>query len=397
MKSFSLLFSVLLGVLAPALASAAPGAGPELLLEPLGQVADYLAARVGSGNPARGVRDVPLVRLGLDAVDSASIVTNAYRSVQAAVANDWRQPTGEGKVVDDRTLDMPFSDVFALKPVNIRYIAGLLGVLARVYPGQANEFAPLFGVRDKSLVDTETVVSTAGLMAAISTMDTESLAILAAASSSNSHRSASPGALDSLITNGSLFALSDILTMEPKRVREVARLFSNMARLPPAELQKYLQDVGWEGHGIAKLASDGSTVLPIPNLSFVFPVADATLQGMAAAARSYAGGASSETRAVRPEVQQYLKEARDFFDKIPKSALLATLSPNIDSVAALVQILAMSYMYPDDSYWELVWRYYRQLGMPGISWISEYPSQIAGDLASSLVGSHVSSVISSAF
>ncbi|KAJ1727206.1 hypothetical protein LPJ61_004696 [Coemansia biformis] len=318
-----------------------------------------------------------------------------YRAVLAAVADDRRlAPRKESAATNDgdRTLDMPFSDIFALKPVNIRYIAGLLGVLSHMYPEQANEFGPLFGVRDKSLVDPEAMVATAGLIASISNMDPGSLSVISSAIRSNSN-----GPRDSLIENGSLFALSDVLTMEPKRVHQAAHFFNSVARLKAPEMQKYLQDIGWVGHGIARSASDGTLVLPVPNLSLMFPMSDESLQSMANAARSYSGRASSETRLVRPTVEKYLKDARDFFDAIPALSSLSALSPAANPIiAALTQIISMSYLYPNESYWALAWRYYQGIGMPGISWISAYPSQVIGGFASSLIGGYVSGAISDA-
>ncbi|KAJ2800545.1 hypothetical protein H4R21_003131, partial [Coemansia helicoidea] len=245
------------------------------------------------------------------------------------------------------------------------------------------------------LVDAQTMAATAALMAAISTMDAAALGVLATATSSGP---SGPVARDSLVAGGSLFALSDILTMEPRRVRQAAQFFGSIARLRAPELQEYLRDIGWQARGVAKTAADGSAVQPIPNLGLVFPLADPTLAEMAVAARSYAGAPTRETRNVRPEVVRYLADARAFFDVLlPPASPLALLAPGASPViTALTELVALSYMYPSESYWSLVWRYYQQLGMPGLSWVSTYPSHVIGDLASSLVGGYVSGVISSA-
>ncbi|KAJ2786231.1 hypothetical protein H4R18_000078 [Coemansia javaensis] len=358
-------------------------------------LAAVFAAALGAASAGRLAASPDSPAPGLAAADAVgrSDAADLYAKALSSVHADQQsvsQGRGTGTQAAEGTLDMAFGDVFALRPESIRYIAGLLETLSRTGPQKSAEFAPLFGVQDAERVTPEAMASTAGLIASVGAMDAGALELVAKATGAAA-ATAAPD--DPLVRHGSLFALSDILAMHPKRVRQVAHFFGSVAHMDAPELQSFLRDIGWVRLGAGKRAERSSAPWVIPDFGYMFPVDDAVLQGMADAAWSYTPRSAARTIAVRPKVERYLTEARAFIDVLP--TIVSTLGLGNDPlVAALTQIIALSYKYPNESYWSLALRYYQEIGMPGIAWITSYPGQQLGNLASSFVSDAVTSALS---
>ncbi|KAJ1789678.1 hypothetical protein LPJ62_002311 [Coemansia sp. RSA 2167] len=345
----------------------------EYSLELANRMAKYVAAQSRAGNQVSDICDISLTDLGL-----ASTETTVY--VRDVV--DTSAPHAESSI-----LNIPFNDVFAMQPSRVRYIARVFDVLSRVDPQFANQFARVLGVDKSALGSSENMDAVARLALAISKMKPDSLAVVSKATRVDETS-------DPLVKSGSLFALSNILAMQNTRVEHVARLFDSLSQLSVPQLQAYLHAIGWESTHAQK--SEDSETNSIPNLSYVFPINDSLLDDMSEAAVDYSKGTIEPAAMIRTQVEEYLREARDFWDLIPglstvSSALNLSNSP---LVSALTDIITLLYKYPNASYWELALQYFKDKGLPGLSVVSAYPSQFVGSLASQFVGGYVSNAIS---
>ncbi|KAJ1808173.1 hypothetical protein LPJ77_002530 [Coemansia sp. RSA 2523] len=345
----------------------------EYSLELANRMAKYVAAQSRAGNQVSDICDISLTDLGL-----ASTETTVY--VRDVV--DTSAPHAESSI-----LNIPFNDVFAMQPSRVRYIARVFDVLSRVDPQFANQFARVLGVDKSALGSSENMDAVARLALAISKMKPDSLAVVSKATRVDESS-------DPLVKSGSLFALSNILAMQNTRVEHVARLFDSLSQLSVPQLQAYLHAIGWESTLAQK--SEDSETNSIPNLSYVFPINDSLLDDMSEAAVDYSKGTIEPAAMIRTQVEEYLREARDFWDLIPglstvSSALNLSNSP---LVSALTDIITLLYKYPNASYWELALQYFKDKGLPGLSVVSAYPSQFVGSLASQFVGGYVSNAIS---
>ncbi|KAJ2846922.1 Twinfilin-1, partial [Coemansia brasiliensis] len=341
----------------------------EFSIELFNRMAGYVAAQSRVGNEVVDIRDIPLAQLNLG---SSGVVRDIL---------DQSTPSTGGSL-----LDIPFGDVFALQPSSVRYIASLLEIFSRVDPKFTEQFAPMFGISDsQQLGSSENMESVAKLVATIGAMDSSSLSLVSQATRINM-------ANDPLVKRGSLFKLANLLNMSTERVEHVAKLFDSILRLQTSQLQTYLHDIGWESTDIQK----SSSINPIPNLSYVFPLDDSILDSMANAAKEYSKDNTKPAQILRPKIQEYLHEARDFLDFIPGYSTVSSLIglSNNPIVNALTQIISLSYKYPNASYWELAIQYYKNIGMPGLNSLSSYPSQYIGGLASEYVGGYISDAIS---
>ncbi|KAJ2794550.1 hypothetical protein H4R20_006185, partial [Coemansia guatemalensis] len=204
--------------------------------------------------------------------------------------------SGRQNTTKDDILNIPFGDIFALDPSNVRYIASLLNVLSQVNPQRLGQLAPMFGMGSNSLRSSEGAESVSNLLATIGTMDASTLELISKATS------VSMNAEDPLLRSKSLFALSNILSMDTKRVRQVTAFLTSISRLQPLQLESYLQDIGWEGQNIHRTADLSSNVNLVPNLSYLFPVSDSLLKDMTDAATSYASGTTERALSVKPAV-----------------------------------------------------------------------------------------------
>ncbi|KAJ2383908.1 hypothetical protein H4S02_005074 [Coemansia sp. RSA 2611] len=354
-----------LAVLASSLSNAERA--QEYSLKLFSHMVDYVAAQARAGNPVPEIRDIPLASLGLVGPGSSAVVRDVLEGSTA---------TAEGSL-----LDIPFGDVFALQPSSVRYIASLLDVLSRVDPKFAGQFAPMFGVGSNELGSPENMESVARLVATISSMESSALDMVSRATNTDM-------ADDPLVKSGSLFALSNIVSMATTRVEHVADMFASLVRLPAPQLQLFLRDIGWQSNNILK--SDDS-ITAIPNLSYVFPISDELLVHISDAAKAYSSDDGKLARAVQPQIKEYLRQARDFWDFIPGYSTISSVInlSNSPIVSALTDIISLSYKYPNASYWELVLQYYKNIGMPGLNALSSYPSQYVGGLASSVVGGYL--------
>ncbi|KAJ2646484.1 hypothetical protein IWW40_005401 [Coemansia sp. RSA 1250] len=341
----------------------------EFSIELFSRMADYVAAQSRAGNKIEDIGNIPLIKLNLG---SSGVVRDML---------DQSAPSTGGSL-----LDIPFGDMFALQPSSVRYIASLLEVFSRVDPKFTEQFAPMFGIGDsQQLGKSENMESVAKLVATIGAMDSSSLNLVSQATSTDI-------ANDPLIKRGSLFKLANLLNMSTERVEHVANLFDSILHLQTSQLPAYLHDIGWESTDIQKSGS----INPIPNLSYVFPLDDTMLDNLAAAAKDYSEGNAKPAQLLRPKIQEYLREARDFLDFIPGYSTISSLIglSNNPIVNALTEIISLSYKYPNASYWELAIQYYKNIGMPGLNALSSYPSQYIGGLASEYVGGYVSDAIS---
>ncbi|KAJ2451120.1 Twinfilin-1, partial [Coemansia sp. RSA 2336] len=341
----------------------------EFSIELFSRMADYVAAQSRAGNKVEDIGDIPLTKLHLG---NSGVVRDML---------DQSAPSTGGSL-----LDIPFGDMFALQPSSVRYIASLLEVFSRVDPKFTKQFAPMFGIGDsQQLGKSENMESVAKLVATIGAMDSNSMNFVSQATSTDI-------ANDPLIKRGSLFNLASLLDMSTERVEHVANLFDSILHLQTSQLPAYLRDIGWESTDIQKSGS----INPIPNLSYVFPLDDTMLDNMAAAAKDYSTGNAKPAQLLRPKIQKYLHEARDFLDFIPGYSTISSLIglSNNPIVNALTEIISLSYKYPNASYWELAIQYYKNIGMPGLSALSSYPSQYIGGLASEYVGGYISDAIS---
>ncbi|KAJ2159175.1 hypothetical protein GGF46_003222 [Coemansia sp. RSA 552] len=288
-------------------------------------------------------------------------------------------------------LDIPFGSIFALQPSSIRYVASILTVTSQLSPQDAQTFGSMFDIRGRDLGQPKALASVGRLAASIGNMSADSLRLIVQASLLAKSD-------DTLSKTGSLFTLANLLGMDTRRVDEMAVLFDSLSQLPTIDLGHYLQDVGWAAPDTTKdglVTTDDSSM---PDLSYLIPMKDTMLQDLERAAREYPrDGATGFIVAVRPEVEQYLNHARDFWDSIPGYSTVSSLvglssSPIVNALTPLVSLL---YKYPNASYWELALQYYKDIGMPGLNALSTYPSQYVGAFASTIVGGYVSNAISS--
>ncbi|KAJ2122794.1 hypothetical protein IW147_003078 [Coemansia sp. RSA 720] len=350
-----------------------PENAQEYLLELVNRMAKYVAAQSRAGNQVSDIRDISLTDLGLASTETTTHVRDVL---------DTSAPHAKSSITN-----IPFNDVFAMQPSRVRYIASVFNVLSRVGPQFANQFARMLGVDETALGSSENMDAVARLALAISGMNTDSLAVVSRATRADETS-------DPLIKSGSLFALSNILAMQNTRVEHVARLFDSLSQLSVPQLQAYLHDIGWESTDTQK-SEDGETD-SIPNLSYMFPINDSLLDDMAEAAVDYSKGNTEPAAMIRSQVEEYLREARDFWDFIPGYSVISSAIniSNSPLVGTLTDIITLLYKYPNASYWELALQYYKDMGMPGLSAVSAYPSQFVGSLASQFVGGYVSNAIS---
>ncbi|KAJ1857006.1 hypothetical protein LPJ76_002046 [Coemansia sp. RSA 638] len=350
-----------------------PENAQEYSLELVNRMAKYVAAQSRAGNQVSDIRDISLTDLGLASTETTTHVRDVL---------DTSAPHAKSSITN-----IPFNDVFAMQPSRVRYIASVFNVLSRVGPQFANQFARMLGVDETALGSSENMDAVARLALAISGMNTDSLAVVSRATRADETS-------DPLIKSGSLFALSNILAMQNTRVEHVARLFDSLSQLSVPQLQAYLHDIGWESTDTQK-SEDGETD-SIPNLSYMFPINDSLLDDMAEAAVDYSKGNTEPAAMIRSQVEEYLREARDFWDFIPGYSVISSAIniSNSPLVGTLTDIITLLYKYPNASYWELALQYYKDMGMPGLSAVSAYPSQFVGSLASQFVGGYVSNAIS---
>ncbi|KAJ2084239.1 hypothetical protein H4R24_000181 [Coemansia sp. RSA 988] len=349
----------------------------------LSRISQHLDESNKKGKPFTKGGDIILEDLGIDSL-SSTLAANNINYAKAESVGEYQSTKEDG------LLNIPFGDIFALDPSNIRYIANLLNVVSRIDPQHLGKLSPMLGIGSNSLRSSEGTESVSNLLASIASMDVDTLKLISKATS------VSIDAEDSLLRTNSLFALSNILSMDTKRVSQVTAFLASISRLQPSQLESFFRDIGWDGQNIHKSADLSSNVNHVPNFSYLFPVSNALLKDMTDAALLYASGTTDKAHSVRPAVMTYLKGARDFLDFIPGYSTISSIidigsSPIVDT---LTQIIALTHKYPNASYWEIVLQYYKDIGLPGLNALSNYPSQYIGGLASSIVGGYVSGAIS---
>ncbi|KAJ1771055.1 hypothetical protein LPJ74_002642 [Coemansia sp. RSA 1843] len=188
--------------------------------------------------------------------------------------------------------------------------------------------------------------------------------------------------------------------MEKKRVEKVTDFFDSINHIHEEDIAKYFYSIGWKIKDSRKEQSSINMADRIPNPSIMFLVQDATLTQMAQTASQYSsstGGAHVED--VKQAVENNLHHVRDFLDFIPGYSTISSLIDltNNPIVNAISQIISLSYKYPTASYLQLVLIYYRDIGMPGLQGIMDYPSQYVGSIASSVVATTIITLLASAY
>ncbi|KAI8324178.1 hypothetical protein GQ54DRAFT_331941 [Martensiomyces pterosporus] len=281
---------------------------------------------------------------------------------------------------ENNMLSIPFSDVFTLTNESIKYISRVLEMLSTASRAQARNLAPLFGIDATGLSSPAAIHSVARLLGAISTMHPESLSQVAEAGNMEHD--------DPAAINKSLFTLGDLLNINSQRVSGVSGLFKSISKLSPGNLLGYLYDVGWERDITSAAQTGRREAKGIPSFNYMFPLSDQVLSDMALAAQRYEDGDKTEAVQLRPLVQDYLKQADSLWSLIPGLSSVSSLVDVGSSplISAITQLIALSYKYPNASYQDLLLLYYQSIGMPGLSQLTEYPSQYIGGLASSIVG-----------
>ncbi|KAI9506059.1 hypothetical protein BX070DRAFT_219263 [Coemansia spiralis] len=356
----------------------------------LSKIAEYASVKAADSHAAFMPSEIQLADLGLDSSGSAKRVKDLFGTVHMRLSDRYQFTFDNGVKSENGgkdMLSMPFSDVFTLDPSGIRYMSNVLSTLSRLDIKSAGAIAPMFGVSSKRLHIPGAAASVANLLRTIGGMEKNSLDYIAKSSIDATETD------DPLSKRTSIFSLSNLLAMENQRVNEVAEFFSSISHVRATDIAKYMHSIGWRIEGGNKGKSSGSAANGIPNINFMFLMDDSTLSSMSQAARQYAAGASEGSIAdVRRAVEARLDDVRDLLDFIPGYSNLSSLVGLASNpvVNAISQIISLSYKYPNASYFDLALLYYKNIGMPGLQNIINYPSQYVGSIASTLVGATTS-------
>ncbi|KAJ2566873.1 hypothetical protein IW140_004736 [Coemansia sp. RSA 1813] len=311
------------------------------------------------------------------------------------LSDSYKFTFGDGSSTENGGKDMmniPFDNVFTLSSSSIHYISNVLATLSHLDTVHARSIAPMFGVGGKTMGSSENLGIVAKLLHSIAEMDPSSRGYVVKASIRNNGAETD----DPLSKHVQLFSLASLASMEKKRVEKVTDFFDSINHIHEEDIAKYFYSIGWKIKDSRKEQSSINMADRIPNPSIMFLVQDATLTQMAQTASQYSsstGGAHVED--VKQAVENNLHHVRDFLDFIPGYSTISSLIDltNNPIVNAISQIISLSYKYPTASYLQLVLIYYRDIGMPGLQGIMDYPSQYVGSIASSVVGGYVSNAI----